>query len=280
MSFLYFKTFIGFLDLTGRWSEFVGWHQSLCKSGHTFSLKHSQLVFSVLNNYSLYKLFRITDTRPEHIVFISASYWILVEAMSTFWSHDQKRESIFLPYTSFPRIIFNILLSKSSCRAHCQTYIGLRYSVFTTYFHLNFSFWKASADAISPVSQLPSLCHTLSTLASALWSRQGCFWSSGWVRAPASFHMPDFLQGSALCPFHPPVCTRTAYVNCGTDVSAVRGRMQPSSYERVLSGRTTCMWILDLPPKSHMTLGKVFNFSVTVGYVRRIKWVTHVKRLE
>lgn len=93
--------------------------------------KQSQLLFSILNNYNIYKLFRITNTQTHThsqthastYILISGLYWMLVKAMNTFRAHDQKRETHF-PSSHIPSwITCSILPSISSCRAHC---IGLR----------------------------------------------------------------------------------------------------------------------------------------------------------
>lgn len=73
--------------------------QYICKEKKK---KQLQLLFSILNNYNIYKLFRITntqthtltDTRKYIYSFLSlVLYWVLVEAMNPFRAHDQKRET-------------------------------------------------------------------------------------------------------------------------------------------------------------------------------------------
>lgn len=88
--------------------------------------KQSQLLFSIFDNYSIYKLFRVTNiqththsqTHTSTCILISGLYWMLVKAMNTFRAHDQKRETHF-PCSHTPSgITFGILPSISSCRAH------------------------------------------------------------------------------------------------------------------------------------------------------------------
>lgn len=92
--------------------------------------KQSQLLFSILNNYNIYKLFRITNTQTHThsqthastCILISGLYWMLVKAMNAFRAHDQKRETHFPSSHRSSWTTVSLLPSISSCRAHC---IGL-----------------------------------------------------------------------------------------------------------------------------------------------------------
>lgn len=88
--------------------------------------KQSQLLFSILNNYNIYKLFRITNTQTHThsrthastYILTSGLYWMLVKAMNAFRAHDQKRETHFPSSHRSSWTTFSILPSISSCRAH------------------------------------------------------------------------------------------------------------------------------------------------------------------
>lgn len=79
-------------------------HCQYCIFDAIYLEKKSQLLFSILNNYNIYKLFRITNSQTHththrhtqvHI-FLSLVYtecWL--EAMNPFGAHDQKRETHF-----------------------------------------------------------------------------------------------------------------------------------------------------------------------------------------
>ena len=100
--------------------------------------KQSQLLVSILNIYSIYKLFRITNTQTRthtHTLtdtreYIYSYLWFILNAGRGKWILSEpmirKGKPILLPPTYLPGIIFSILSSISSCRAHCQTCTGLR----------------------------------------------------------------------------------------------------------------------------------------------------------
>lgn len=102
--------------------------QYICKERK----KQSQLLFSILNNYSIYKLFRITNTQTHTHSQTHASTYILSdlgfilsagggnESCQSPWS---EREPVSLPHTYLPGIMTSVLPSISWCRAHCQTYL-------------------------------------------------------------------------------------------------------------------------------------------------------------
>lgn len=85
--------------------------QYICKEK-----KQSQLLYSILNNYNIYKLFRITNTQTHtpgdtrrYIYSFSGLHWMLVEAMKTFqspWSEKGNPFSFLTPTLLGPFVIF------------------------------------------------------------------------------------------------------------------------------------------------------------------------------
>lgn len=99
--------------------------QCICKEK-----KQSQLLFSILNNYSIYKLFRITNTQT-HTLTDTLKYrypylWFIPNAgrgNESSQSRDQERETHF-PSSHLPSQNQYQYCSISSRRAHCQTCTG------------------------------------------------------------------------------------------------------------------------------------------------------------
>lgn len=100
--------------------------------------KTSQLLFSILNNYSIYKLFTVTlthtltDTRMDTYPYL----WCIVDAgKGNDLSEPMRRKgkATLLPQAHSPTTISNTASSFPLCRTPCQACRGLTSSMVTIY---------------------------------------------------------------------------------------------------------------------------------------------------
>lgn len=181
--------------------------------------------------------------------------WILFRA------REEKRKPVFLHRTCLPRVTFNFLPFIFSCRAHCQTCIGMRfYSLF-----LNYKVLKSIADVIAPRPISPFTPSAQTPPAVATWPpfpRPPCA-----LITPHRAHTNTFPSTQKVCSFIfsnsgiYPQCSaprprtllclyNTLHVNFHMVFCAVRGRVPHSSWECEFLGQTAWMWLLDLPPEN------------------------------